>query len=94
VLVDAPCSGLGVITKDKSIKHNRTAKDISKNAKTQKQLLLAAIDMTDANSKSGGIVIYSTCSISLEENERVVQYALEKRDVKLIDFTLSVGVPG
>lgn len=94
VLVDAPCSGLGVITKDKSIKHNRTAKDINKNAKTQKQLLLAAIDMTDANSKSGGIVIYSTCSISLEENERVVQYALEKRNVKLIDFTLSVGIPG
>lgn len=32
--------------------------------------------------------------MSLEENERVVQYALEKRDVRLVDFTLDVGTPG
>jgi len=94
VLVDAPCSGLGVISKDKSIKQNRSLKDIEKNMKTQKQLLLAAIDMTDATSKTGGIVVYSTCSISLEENERVLQYALEKRDVKLIDINIDIGVHG
>lgn len=94
VLVDAPCSGLGVISKDKSIKQSRTVKDIEKNMKTQKQILLAAIDMTDATSKTGGIIVYSTCSVSLEENERVVQYALEKRDVKLVDINLKIGVNG
>jgi len=94
ILVDAPCSGLGVISKDKSIKHNRSAKDIERSAKSQKQILLAAIDMTDASSTTGGIIVYSTCSVSLEENERVVQYALEKRDVKLIDINIDVGGPG
>jgi len=57
VLVDAPCSGLGVISKDKAIKLKRTAKDVERIVKTQKQLLLAAIDMTDASSPTGGIIV-------------------------------------
>lgn len=94
VLVDAPCSGLGVISKDKSIKLKRTLKDIERSVKTQKQLLLAAIDMTDASSTTGGIIVYSTCSVTLDENERVVQYALEKRDVKLESIKLDIGSKG
>jgi len=92
--VDAPCSGLGVISKDKSIKIKRERKDIERCAKTQKQLLLAAIDLTDAYSSTGGIIVYSTCSISIEENERVVQYALEKRDVRLEEIKLPFGAKG
>lgn len=79
VLLDAPCSGLGVISKDESIKLNRTAADIEKSAKLQKELILAAIDMLKPN----GYLVYSTCSISVEENEAVVQYALGKRFVKI-----------
>ena len=85
VLLDAPCSGLGVISKDQSIKLNRTYKEIIENTRVQKELLLAAIDCCNHKSKTGGIVVYSTCSISVEENEWVVDYALRNRYVKLVD---------
>lgn len=94
VLLDAPCSGLGVIAKDQSIKTHRTLEDIKKNAHLQKELLLAAIDCCNAKSSTGGFVVYSTCSVSLEENEEVVQYALNNRRVKLVDTGLSIGNEG
>lgn len=94
VLLDAPCSGLGVISRDTSVKMNRTIKNIQANAAIQKQLILAAIDSIDANSKHGAVLVYSTCSISVYENEDVVNYALRKRNVKLVDTGLSFGTPG
>ena len=48
MLLDAPCSGLGVISRDTSVKLNRTIKNIQANAFVQKLLLLAAIDSVDA----------------------------------------------
>ncbi len=61
VLLDAPCSGLGVISRDASIKVNRTAEELKKLSHLQKELLRAAVDSVDAKSKSGGIIVYSTC---------------------------------
>ncbi|KAF5330612.1 hypothetical protein D9619_005815 [Psilocybe cf. subviscida] len=95
VLLDAPCSGTGVISKDASVKINKSERDFTLLSHLQKQLILCAIDSVTPESKTGGYVVYSTCSVTVDENEAVVDYALRKRpNVKLIDTGLSFGVEG
>lgn len=94
VLLDAPCSGLGVISRDQSVKIQRTVRDIQRISHLQKELLRAAVDAVDPHSPTGGIVVYSTCSVSTEENEQVVDFILRRRFVRLVETGLEVGKPG
>eukprot|EP00584_Thalassiosira_punctigera_P004225 CAMPEP_0172530066 /NCGR_PEP_ID=MMETSP1067-20121228/3926_1 /TAXON_ID=265564 ORGANISM="Thalassiosira punctigera, Strain Tpunct2005C2" /NCGR_SAMPLE_ID=MMETSP1067 /ASSEMBLY_ACC=CAM_ASM_000444 /LENGTH=932 /DNA_ID=CAMNT_0013314209 /DNA_START=224 /DNA_END=3022 /DNA_ORIENTATION=- len=95
ILLDAPCSGLGVISRDPSVKVQRTMPDVRRCAHLQKELLVAAIDALNHKSKKGGgYMVYSTCSVAVAENEEVVNYLLSKRDVKLVDTGLDFGKPG
>jgi len=68
VLVDAPCSNLGVIRRHPDVKWLCREADVKSLAATQRQILEAAATMV----KPGGILVYATCSLEPEENEEVV----------------------
>lgn len=66
-----------MISRDQSVKIQRTAKDILRSSHLQKELLCAAVDAVSAKSATGGIIVYSTCSVSVAENEQVSYRGLE-----------------
>jgi len=68
ILLDAPCSGLGTLTKKPDMKWKRDQMDIMKLAVTQRAMLENAARLL----KPGGALVYSTCTIEPEENEEVI----------------------
>ena len=74
ILVDAPCSGTGVIRRHPDIKLLRRAEDVPSFARTQLDVLRAAFGML----APGGRLLYSTCSVLPAENETVIARLLEK----------------
>ena len=74
VLLDAPCSGFGVIRKKPEIKWNRTREDIGAIARAQSAMLAAAAGYV----KPGGALVYSVCTFEPEECEDVVNAFLRE----------------
>ncbi|XP_068641095.1 uncharacterized protein [Aristolochia californica] len=77
VLLDAPCSGLGVLSKRADLRWNRRWEDIKQLQNLQDELLDAASVLV----KTGGVLVYSTCSIDPAENEeRVAAFLLRHQE--------------
>ena len=86
ILVDAPCSGLGIIQKKEEIIKWWDEKKVQVLADLQLKLLIAAIKML----RVGGEVVYSTCTLTAEENELIINKVLSKYPVELIEIELPV----
>ncbi len=86
VLFDAPCSGTGTLRKNPEIRYRVTPEAIQRLAREQEEGLLAAARLL----AEGGLLLYSTCSLEQEENERVVGRVLA-RDSGLEPAPLDAG---
>lgn len=75
VLVDAPCSNLGVLRRNPEVKWRRRTTDIPACAARQRAIVTAAATMV----KRGGRLVYATCSLEPEENEEVARALLAER---------------
>nr|XP_027061426.1 uncharacterized protein LOC113688037 isoform X1 [Coffea arabica]XP_027061427.1 uncharacterized protein LOC113688037 isoform X1 [Coffea arabica]XP_027061428.1 uncharacterized protein LOC113688037 isoform X1 [Coffea arabica]XP_027061429.1 uncharacterized protein LOC113688037 isoform X1 [Coffea arabica]XP_027064489.1 uncharacterized protein LOC113690691 isoform X1 [Coffea arabica] len=81
VLLDAPCSGLGVLSKRADLRWNRRLEDMEQLKALQDELL----DSASVLVKPGGLLIYSTCSTDLEENEQRVASFLLRHPEFVVD---------
>ncbi|MEM4390835.1 MAG: RsmB/NOP family class I SAM-dependent RNA methyltransferase [Candidatus Diapherotrites archaeon] len=79
VLLDAPCSSEGLVRKDFKALKNWSQKLVLAKSKLQKKMIIRAFDLLKRN----GILVYSTCSLSPEENEEVIDYLLKKRKCEI-----------
>jgi 16S rRNA (cytosine967-C5)-methyltransferase len=89
ILVDAPCSGFGVIRRKPDIKYAKTEADIPTLAKLQLEILTAAAPLL----KKGGTLVYSTCTIDEEENGDVIAEFLSRHPEFIVDETLKERLP-
>ncbi|MGV8152747.1 MAG: 16S rRNA (cytosine(967)-C(5))-methyltransferase RsmB [Alkaliphilus sp.] len=84
VLVDAPCSGLGIIKRKPDIKYNISKNSIEEIIKTQEKILSNAAKYV----KRGGYLIYSTCTVNPKENELMIKQFLKlNTNYELVDLT-------
>jgi NOL1/NOP2/sun family putative RNA methylase len=91
ILLDAPCSGEGIIREDPSRKKSKSPDDIKRYMGIQMELLMAAVKSIIP----GGYVMYSTCSIAPEENEFIIQNLLESyKKVDIEPINDNWGYPG
>lgn len=89
ILVDAPCSGFGVIRRKPEIKYAKTEADLPTLSSLQLDILMAAAPLL----KAGGTLVYSTCTIDRDENDAVVDAFLQKHPEFVLDETLQERMP-
>lgn len=74
ILVDAPCSGIGLMRRKPDIKYNKDIQDFRSLKETQLKILASVCQTL----RKGGIIVYSTCTIVAEENQDVVKEFLQQ----------------
>jgi len=89
ILVDAPCSGFGVIRRKPDLKYTKTMQDVKQLATIQSAILNEVAPLV----KKGGTLVYSTCTIDKEENTEVVKAFLENNQDFEIDMSIKDLVP-
>lgn len=90
VLLDVPCSGLGIIRRKPDIKYKDDITDFSSLLETQKNLLNTAKHYV----KSGGVLVYSTCTVNPAENREMITWFLKENPDFCIDPILSPHITG
>lgn len=76
ILCDVPCSGTGTLARNPEIRHRLSSGDLERQAERQKRLLGAALKRL----RPGGRLVYSTCSLEVEECEEVVEAVLGRAE--------------
>jgi 16S rRNA (cytosine967-C5)-methyltransferase len=90
-VLDPPCTSTGVFGRQPSAKWRLTPASIEKMAEIQWQMIANCADVT----KSGGNLVYSTCSITVEENEMIIERFLKWHpEFRLAEINPKLGLPG
>jgi 16S rRNA (cytosine967-C5)-methyltransferase len=85
ILLDAPCSGLGTLRSRPEIKWHRDPNDIQRLAQLQKNIVNQVVRYL----KPGGVLVYSTCTLTCDENENLVEEFLEHHKGFVLDDAAS-----
>jgi NOL1/NOP2/sun family putative RNA methylase len=91
VVLDPPCTSTGVFAKQPSAKWRLSQKSIQNMSEIQMKMINNCADKV----RQGGTIVYSTCSITLEENEGIVEQFLKSHpDFILLEIEPKIGLPG
>lgn len=86
VLADVPCTGLGILHKKNEITNWWSKKIVDAILDIQYKILLSGIRLA----KVGGTIVYSTCTLTIEENEYIIDKILKNYPVEIIDYELNL----
>lgn len=89
ILLDAPCSGLGVMRRKPDMKYTKKEQDLYQLSTIQQNLLNSVSPLV----KKGGILVYSTCTVDKEENENTVLKFLQEHPEFELDVSLKERMP-
>ncbi len=84
IIIDAPCTGLGLLRKKPDIKYKKTASDVKALVEIQRKMLMACHSYV----KPGGTLLYSTCTLSKQENMDNVEWFISKAPFELDEVKL------
>ncbi|MCK5346686.1 MAG: RsmB/NOP family class I SAM-dependent RNA methyltransferase, partial [Candidatus Heimdallarchaeota archaeon] len=93
ILLDAPCSGSGIIRVDPTLKRMKNDANIKRLTRIQKHLLKTGLELLEP----GGLLLYSTCSFFYQENEQVVAETMQlptMNNIEIVEPAEDIGLPG